>query len=159
MFYICFPLGHVADKTEVLIFASKVSQCIGSPYSAVRSNLRNLDVIFDQAMYFDQHIKSLTHFYIIGVGLLEFPFHLPQQVVDSRHTHLIFFTLTSQQGIRILFMVLIFTQRAPHGQAHEYISDLLHPYSTSRSLRSSGLLVLPRLSYKLVLLAFTRLNF
>ena len=49
------------DKTEVLIIASdsmapKVAKSIGSLSSAVRSNLRNLGVIFDQAMHFDQHI-------------------------------------------------------------------------------------------------------
>ena len=53
------------DKTEVLIIASdsiapKVAKSIGSLSSAVRSNLRNLGVIFDQAMHFDQHVKSLT---------------------------------------------------------------------------------------------------
>ena len=51
------------DKTEVLIIASdsiapKVAKSIGSLSSAVRSNLRNLGVIFDQAMHFDQHVKS-----------------------------------------------------------------------------------------------------
>lgn len=44
-----------ADKTKVLIIASdsiasKVAQSIGSFPSAVRSNLRNLGVIFDQAV-------------------------------------------------------------------------------------------------------------
>jgi len=54
-----------ADKTEVLIIASDsiaptVAKSIGSLSSAVRSNLRNLGVTFDQAMHFDQHVKSLT---------------------------------------------------------------------------------------------------
>ena len=46
---------------------------------------------------------------------------------------------------RIHFKVLISTYRALHGQATEYSSDLLHPYITSRSVRSSdqGLLVIP----------------
>ena len=38
---------------------------------------------------------------------------------------------------RIHFKVLVFTYRALHGQAPEYISDLIHPYIASRSLRSS----------------------
>lgn len=89
-----------ADKTKVLIIASdsiasKVAQSIGSFPSAVRSNLRNLGVIFDQA------------------------------------------------GIH--FKVLLFTYIAIHGQAPVYICDLLRPYITSRSLRSSdkGLLAVP----------------
>lgn len=47
--------------------------------------------------------------------------------------------------LRIHFKVLVFTYRALHGQAPVYISDLLHPYITSRSLRSSeqSLLVVP----------------
>ncbi len=48
------------------------------------------------------------------------------------------------------FKVLVFTYRALHGQAPVYISDLLHPYFTSRSLRSSdqGLLPVPRARLK-----------
>lgn len=51
---------------------------------------------------------------------------------------------------RIQFKVLVFTYRAIHGQAPAYISDLTHPYRTSRSLRSSdqGLLVVPRTRLK-----------
>ena len=47
---------------------------------------------------------------------------------------------------RIQFKVLVVTYRALHGQAPTYIRDLLQPYLTSRSLRSSdqGLLVVPR---------------
>ena len=53
------------DKTEVLIIvsdgmASRVAQCIGSLSSAAQSNLRNLSVTIDQAMYLDQHIISST---------------------------------------------------------------------------------------------------
>ena len=53
-----------AAKTEILITASdtialKVAQCIVALPSAVQSNLRNLGVIFDQGMHFDQHIMSL----------------------------------------------------------------------------------------------------
>lgn len=46
---------------------------------------------------------------------------------------------------RIHFKVLLFTYRAMHGQAPVYICDLLRPYITSRSLRSSdqGLLAVP----------------
>lgn len=46
---------------------------------------------------------------------------------------------------RIHFKVLLFIYRAMHGQAPVYICDLLCPYITSRSLRSSdqGLLAVP----------------
>ncbi len=51
---------------------------------------------------------------------------------------------------RIRFKVLVFTYRALHGQAPAHISDLLHPYFTSWSLKSSdqGLLVVPRARLK-----------
>ncbi len=50
-----------ANKSQVLItasnsIASSVAQRITSLSSAIQSN----KVIFDQAMYFEQHIKSLT---------------------------------------------------------------------------------------------------
>ena len=47
---------------------------------------------------------------------------------------------------RIQFKVMVITYRALHGQAPAYIGDLLQPYVTSRSLRSSGqgLLIVPR---------------
>ncbi|XP_029941085.1 uncharacterized protein LOC115383145 [Salarias fasciatus] len=47
---------------------------------------------------------------------------------------------------RIQYKILVVTYRALHGQAPLYITDLLQPYVTSRSLRSSdqGLLVVPR---------------
>ena len=53
------------DKTEVVIIASdsiapKVAQSIGSLSWAVWSNLRNLGVIFDQTVQFNQHIKLLN---------------------------------------------------------------------------------------------------
>ena len=51
---------------------------------------------------------------------------------------------------RIQFKVLVLTYKALHGQAPVYISDLLQPYITNRSLRSSnqGLLVVPRTRLK-----------
>lgn len=47
-------------------------------------------------------------------------------------------------------MVLVLTFRALHDHAPVYIPDLLCPYITSRSLRSSdqGLLVVPRIQLK-----------
>ena len=72
---------------------------------------------------------------------------------SSRTTH-ITPTLSSLHWLpikfRIHFKVLVFTYRALHGQAPVYISDLLHPYITSRSLRPSdqGLLVVPRAQLK-----------
>ena len=53
------------NKTEVIIVApdpivSKISRLLGSLSSAVQSKLKNLGVIFDNNMYLDQHIKSLT---------------------------------------------------------------------------------------------------
>ena len=38
---------------------------------------------------------------------------------------------------RIHFKVLTFTFRAIHGQAPTYITELIHPYTSSRSLRSA----------------------
>ncbi len=51
---------------------------------------------------------------------------------------------------RFKFKVLVITFNALHGSAPSYISDLLQPYSTNRSLRSStqGLLVIPRTRLK-----------
>ena len=47
---------------------------------------------------------------------------------------------------RIDFQTLLLTDKAPHGLAPPYISEIIHPYSTSRPLRSSdlGLLFIPR---------------
>ncbi len=186
-----------ADKTKVLIIASdsiasKIAQCIGSLSSAIQSSLRNLCVIFDQAMYFDQHIKSLTRtcfFHLRNIAKLRSVVSQPELEIiihafisswlDYRNS---LFTCLSKSSLdclqmvqnaaarlstrssemthitpilsslhwlpikfRIHFKVLVFTYRALHGQAPAYISDLLHPYVTSRSLRSSdqGLLVLP----------------
>lgn len=52
--------------------------------------------------------------------------------------------------LRIHFKVLVFTHRALHGLTPAYISDLLQPYSASRSLRSSDqvLLAVPRTRLK-----------
>jgi len=49
-----------------------------------------------------------------------------------------------------LMLLLLLYYRSLHGQAPVYICDLLHPYMTSRSLRSSdqGLLVVPRTRLK-----------
>lgn len=52
-------------KTEVLIVApdysmSKVTSSIGSLGSNVRSKIRNLAVIFNQAMHLDKHVKNQT---------------------------------------------------------------------------------------------------
>ena len=186
------------DKTEVLIIASdsiapKVAKSIGSLSSAVRSNLRNLGVIFDQAMHFDQHIKSLTRtcfFHLRNIAKLKSIVSQPElemiihafissrldycnsiftclskaslnrlQMVQnaaarlltrsSRMTH-ITPILRSLHWLpicfRIHFKVLAITYRALHGQAPEYIMDLIHPYVASRSLRSSNqdLLAVPR---------------
>lgn len=51
---------------------------------------------------------------------------------------------------RIHFKILVLTFRALHGQAPQYISDLIQPYSPPRSLRSSGkrLLVVPHTHLK-----------
>ena len=51
---------------------------------------------------------------------------------------------------RIQFKVMVITYRTRHGQAPAYIGDLLQPYVTSRSLRSSGqgLLFVPRTRLK-----------
>ncbi len=43
---------------------SRVAQSIGSVSSAVQSNLINLCVICDQAMYFDKHIKGLWAYWL-----------------------------------------------------------------------------------------------
>ena len=191
-----------ADKTEVLIIASdsivsKVAQCIGSLSSAVQSSLRNLGVIFDQAMYFDHHIKSLTRtcfFHLRNIAKLRSVVSQPElemiihafissrldycnslftclgkssldrlQMVQNaaarlltrswkmtRITPILFSFHWLPIRFRIHFKVLVFTYRALHGQAPAYISDLLHPYITSRSLRSSdqGLLVVPRARLK-----------
>ncbi|MDG2555462.1 hypothetical protein P7M41_26055, partial [Vibrio parahaemolyticus] len=40
---------------------SKVARCLGSLSANVRPKLRNLGVTFDQAMLFDDHIKTVTH--------------------------------------------------------------------------------------------------
>lgn len=51
---------------------------------------------------------------------------------------------------RIDFKILVLTFRALHGQAPQYITDLLCPYSSGRSLRSSGqnLLKVPKTHFK-----------
>ena len=53
-------------------------------------------------------------------------------------------------NFRIHFKILVLTYRALHGQAPQYITDLLHPYTTSRALRSStqGFLSVPRTHFK-----------
>ncbi|KAL2091662.1 hypothetical protein ACEWY4_013925 [Coilia grayii] len=47
---------------------------------------------------------------------------------------------------RITYKILLLTYKSLHNLAPQYLSDLLHPYSQSRSLRSSGKdqLVIPR---------------
>ena len=51
---------------------------------------------------------------------------------------------------RFHFKILVLTFRALHGQAPFYIVDLITPYSSARSLRSSGqnLLMVPRTCFK-----------
>ena len=51
---------------------------------------------------------------------------------------------------RIHFKVLTFTFKALHGQAPAYITELIHPYTNNRSLRSADqhLLVVPRTKLK-----------
>uniref|UniRef100_A0A8C6TLJ0 Reverse transcriptase domain-containing protein n=1 Tax=Neogobius melanostomus TaxID=47308 RepID=A0A8C6TLJ0_9GOBI len=51
---------------------------------------------------------------------------------------------------RIELKILVLTFRALHGQAPKYVSDLLCPYSSGRTLRSSGqnLLTVPRTHFK-----------
>ncbi len=54
-----------AKKTEVVIIAadsirSNIIKCTGSLSFAVRSNLRNLCVIFDQSVLFDHHVKLFS---------------------------------------------------------------------------------------------------
>ncbi len=51
---------------------------------------------------------------------------------------------------RIHFKILVFTYLSIHGQAPSYISELLHPYDSSRWLRSSdeGLLAVPQTRLK-----------
>ena len=53
-------------------------------------------------------------------------------------------------SFRINFKILVLTFRALHGQAPEYISVLIQPYSSVRTLRSSGqnLLMVPRSCFK-----------
>lgn len=56
------------SKTEVLIVTPssyvdvvpKVSRCLGTLNSNIHPSIRNLGVIFDQNMYFDKHIQTLT---------------------------------------------------------------------------------------------------
>lgn len=51
---------------------------------------------------------------------------------------------------RVDFKILMFVYKALSGLAPKYISDLLHPYSPTRALRSSDqlLLTVPRCRYK-----------
>ena len=51
---------------------------------------------------------------------------------------------------RIHFKILVITHRTLHGQSPQYISELLHPYIPTRSLRSSSqsLLVVPHTRLK-----------
>lgn len=65
---------------------------------------------------------------------------------------------------RIQFEILVFTYRALHGQAPTYIKELLMPFNTSMTLRSSdpGLLLVARTRAKImetVLLRVQHLNF
>lgn len=101
------------DKTDVLIIASRsiasmVAHCIGSLSSAVQSN--PIPCITTRTR------DDYSGFFIIPAGLLQFPYHLPQQVIpgpstngpepccktvdqvqqeDSHHIHLTIFTLAS----------------------------------------------------------------
>lgn len=104
-------------------------------------------------MYFDHHIKSLTCtclFHLRNIAKL-------RSVVSQPVLEMITHSFKSSRVdccnslwlpimFRIHFMVLVFTYRALYGQAPLYICDLLHPYITIWSLRSSdqGLLVVPR---------------
>ncbi|KAF7656921.1 hypothetical protein LDENG_00034480, partial [Lucifuga dentata] len=53
-------------------------------------------------------------------------------------------------NFRVHFKILVLTFRALHGQAPPYLVDLIHTYSASHSLRSSGqkLLVVSRTRLK-----------
>lgn len=53
-------------------------------------------------------------------------------------------------SLRINFKILVLTFRALNGQAPEYISALIQPYSSARTLRSSSqnLLMVPRTCFK-----------
>lgn len=53
-----------SDKTEVLII-TKLAQCIGSLTFTVNSSIRKHSVIFDQAMHFENNIRSLKHTFFI----------------------------------------------------------------------------------------------
>uniref|UniRef100_A0A669CQX3 Reverse transcriptase domain-containing protein n=1 Tax=Oreochromis niloticus TaxID=8128 RepID=A0A669CQX3_ORENI len=53
-------------------------------------------------------------------------------------------------NFRVHFKILVVTFRVLHGEAPQYISDLLKPHTSSRALRSSGqmLLLVPRTRFK-----------
>ncbi|KAK0145494.1 hypothetical protein N1851_015599 [Merluccius polli] len=59
-------------------------------------------------------------------------------------------TMHLDNHYRIHFKVLTFTFKALHGQAPAYITEIIHPYSNPRSLRSADqhLLVVPRTRLK-----------
>lgn len=53
-------------------------------------------------------------------------------------------------AVRIQFKILTLTSKALHGQAPAYIADLLHPYTSARSLRTNmqNLLSVPHTRFK-----------
>ncbi|KAF7654290.1 hypothetical protein LDENG_00071890, partial [Lucifuga dentata] len=84
-------------------------------------------------------LKCCKIYFYFAVFSASFPSHFTGYIVlISLHWLLVKF--------RIHFKILVLTFRALSGQSPMYISELLQPYVTSRSLRSSdqGLLFVPR---------------
>ncbi len=108
-------IKEITNNTEVLIIASdsihsKAGRCIVSLPSVVQSNLRNLCVIYDQALYFDQHIKSLTHacfFHLRNIAKLSsVGLSQPEPEISSQLDYCnCFFTCLSKSSLDRLQMV------------------------------------------------------
>ncbi|XDV52058.1 hypothetical protein PO909_020836, partial [Leuciscus waleckii] len=187
-----------ASKTETLIFAPVhkiplIKQNLGSLGSSVKSSLRNLGIVFDQAMSLEIHSKQLVRncFYhlrniskirkMLSKKDLEIILHAfistrldycnsvftflnksalnkLQMVQNSaarlltgapRRSHITPVLLALHWlpvKFRIDLKIVVLTFRALNSQAPQYIKDLLSPYSSSRTLQSSGqnLLMVPK---------------
>ena len=83
------------SKTEFIVFRSPQAKQDLSGLSVIvcdsitqqSSNVRNLEIIFDQFLSFDAYISSVcrsTHFYLRNIGIIR---HLLSQNAIAQHIH------------------------------------------------------------------------
>lgn len=165
------------DKSEVIIIGpgtthNHISPQLGLFSTSITPSCRNLGVIFDSNLNFNQHVKTTVRSCFIQLHRISKirSFLSPKNLeivihafITSRLDYCNSSLLTKSNKrvhitpilaslhwlpvrFRIDFKILMITFKARMGLAPEYIIDCLVPYEPRRSLRSSGgsLLEIPR---------------